>query len=355
MKLPKIDVPEDLSFNLCFACGEDNPIGLKLRPSFDGEKVTAVFTPGDYHQGWHDITHGGIVYTLLDEVTAYALLCAGTEFGVTVKSEIQFKHIAPTGRPLHMSAWTTRVTRRLIETQGEVSLEDGTLVAQAYSQFYAWSPCSRAFLWDMDGVITDSAPFHLAAWREALSRRGARLTDEQFRELFGTRNDHIVRNVMGHDTPDEVVRMVVQDKEATYRQKIAGHITALPGVMSLLDAMRRGKFKMALTSSAPRENIDLVDRALHLQDYFTCIVSGDEVAHSKPSPDIYLKGAERLGVKAKNCLVIEDSPFGVKGAKSAGMKCLAIAHGRPKSEFAEADKVVDSMEEVDLITLIRWI
>lgn len=355
MQLPRIDVPEDLSFNHCFACGEDNPIGLKLKPSFDGEKVRAVFTPGDYHQGWHDITHGGIIYTLLDEVTAYALLCAGTEFGVTVKSEIRFKDIAPTGRALHTCAWTTRVTRRLIETQGEASLDDGTLVAEASSQFYAWSPCSRAFLWDMDGVITDSAPFHLAAWRDALSRRGARLTDEQFRKLFGTRNDHIVRNVLGQGTPEQVVQMVVEDKEATYRQKIEGRITPLPGVMNLLEAMRRGKFKLALTSSAPRKNIDLVNGALHLEDYFTCIVSGDEVARSKPSPDIYLKGAEKLGVKAKNCLVIEDSPFGVEGAKSAGMKCLGIAHGRPNSEFAQADKVVDSIKDVDLITLIRWI
>lgn len=355
MEFPRIEVPEDLSFSLCFACGEDNPIGLKLKPRYDGQKVRATFTPGEYHQGWHDITHGGIIYTLLDEVTAYAILCSGTEFGVTVKCEVRFKHIAPTGKPLQISAWATRVTKRLIETQGVVESEDGTIVAEGSAQFYTWSPCRRAFLWDMDGVITDSQPFHLASWREVFSRRGVRFTEEKFRELFGTRNDHIVRSVMGEGISNDTVRTMVYEKESSYRRRIAGQIRPFPGALELLEAMRKGRFKLALTSSAPRENIDLVDRELKLRRYFPCIVSGEEVSNSKPSPDIYLRAAEKLNTKPSNCLVIEDSPLGVHGAKAAGMKCLAVAHSHPSRELQEADRVVDSIEDADLIMVLRWI
>ena len=88
MQIPRMDVPDDINFRLCFACGEDNPIGLRLKPVYDGEKVTAEFTPTEHHQGWLNITHGGILYTLLDEVAAYTILCHGIEFGVTAKSEV---------------------------------------------------------------------------------------------------------------------------------------------------------------------------------------------------------------------------------------------------------------------------
>src|SRR4030042_249329 len=108
MKIPKLDV--EYTAGLCFACGEKNPIGLKLKPVYDGEKVTAEFTGGEFHQGWNKIVHGGIVYTLLDEVTAYAILCYGIDFGVTAKSEIRFKELAPIGVPIQASAWVTKLT-----------------------------------------------------------------------------------------------------------------------------------------------------------------------------------------------------------------------------------------------------
>jgi len=125
--------------------------------------------------------------------------------------------------------------------------------------------------------------------------------------------------------------------------------------MKLLDTIKQGGFKLALASSAPRENIDLVNSELDLQRYFDCIISGRDVTESKPSPQIYLLAAEKLGAEAKDCVVIEDSPFGVKGAKAAGMKCLAIANTHPKQDLQEADMVVNSIENVDLITLLRWV
>ena len=355
MELPKFDVPERVSFNLCFACGEDNPIGLRLKPVYDGERVYVEFTPGKYHQGWQNITHGGILYTLLDEVTAYTILCCGIEFGVTAKSEVRFRHVVRTGDCVEVSARATKVSRRLVETEGRIALKDGTVVAEAKSTFYSWRQCKKAFLWDMDGVITDSSPFHLAAWQETFGKRGIEFRQNDFAKFFGTRNDFIVRRVLGEELSEKELASLLREKEDIFRHKITGNFRSFPGVIKLLDAIKKGNFKLALTSSAPQENIDLASAELGLDRYFDTIISGREVAESKPSPQIYLRAAEELGVEPGDCVVIEDSPFGVKGAKAAGMKCLAVTNTHPRQDFQGADRVVDSLEEVDLITLIRWL
>jgi beta-phosphoglucomutase family hydrolase len=355
VKVPRIDVQDDMDFRLCFACGEDNPIGLRLKPVYDGQRVTAEFTPAEQHQGWLNITHGGILYTLLDEVTAYTILCHGIEFGVTARSTVRFKHVAPVGQPLEVSAWATKVARRLVETRGQICLKDGTLVAEGESLFYSWKRCGKAFLWDMDGVISDSGQFHFAAWQDTFGRRGVEFNHEDFAKLFGSRNDFIIREVMGERLAEDEVTAMVQEKEACYREKARGHIRPLPGVIKLLEAIKKGNFRLALASSAPTENIELASAELELDKYFDVIVSGTQVAESKPSPQIYLLAAEKLGAEPRHCLVIEDSPLGVTGAKAAGMKCLAVTNTHPEQVLRGADKVVDSLEEVDLITLIRWI
>jgi len=351
VQIPKLNV--EYTTRLCFGCGEDNPIGLKLKPVYDGERVRAEFTPGEYHQGWDNVTHAGILYTLLDEVTAYVILCCGIDFGVTAKSEVRFKQVAPINEPIQISAWVTKLTRRLVETKGVLALKDNTVIAEGSSLFYVWRRSKKTILWDMDGVIANSALFHFAAWQETFAKRGVNFTKEHFTRLFGTRNDFIIRNVLGEGLSEENVKSIVQEKEASFREKAKGNIKTFPGVVKLLNTIKRGNFKQALVSSAPKENIDLLSSELNLKGIFDRVVSGREVAESKPSPQIYLLAAEKLGAEPKDCIVIEDSPFGVKAAKAARMRCLAVTNTHPKQDFEEADSVVDSLEKVDLITLIR--
>ncbi len=351
MQIPKLDVV--YSTRLCFACGEDNPIGLKLKPVYDGEKVRAEFTPGEYHQGWDNVTHAGILYTLFDEVTAYVILCCGIDFGVTAKSEVRFKQVALINEPIQISAWVTKLTRRLVETKGVLALKDNTVIAEGSSLFYVWRRSKKTVLWDMDGVIANSGSFHFAAWQETFAKRGVNFTKEDFTKFFGTRNDFIIRNVLGEGLSEENVESIVQEKEASFREKAKGNIKPFPGVVKLLNTIKKGNFKQALVSSAPKENIDLLNSELDLEGIFDRIVSGREVAESKPSPQISLLAAEKLGAEPKDCIVIEDSPFGVKAAKAAGMRCLAVTNTHPKQDLEEADRVVDSLEKVDLITLIQ--
>jgi beta-phosphoglucomutase len=353
MEIPKLGV--EYTAKLCFACSQENPIGLKLKPVHDGEKVTAEFTAGEFHQGWNNVVHGGILYTLLDEVTAYAMLCYGIEFGVTAKSEIRFKQVAPINEPIQASGWVTKFTTRLVETKGMLTLKDNTVIVDGDFLFYVWRQSKKAILWDMDGVIADSYSFHFAAWQETFAKRGIKFTKEDFTKLFGTRNDFIIGSIMGRELPERDVKIMVQEKEEKFRRKATGNIKPFPGAVRLLNAIKKGNFKLGLVSSTPKENIDLVLSELNLEGMFDCIVFGQEVSESKPSPQIYLLAARELEVTPNDCLVIEDSPLGVKAAKTAGMKCLAIANTRPRQKLQEADKVADSVEDVDLITLLTRI
>jgi beta-phosphoglucomutase len=350
MEIPRLDAEYTAKF--CFACSQENPVGLKLKPVYDGEKVTAEFTAGEFHQGWNDVVHGGILYTLLDEVTAYAMLCHGIEFGVTAKSEIRFKQAAPINEPIQASGWVTKLTTRLVETKGVLTLKDNTVIVDGDFLFYIWRQSKKTILWDMDGVIADSYSFHLAAWQEVFAKRGIEFSKEDFTRLFGTRNDFIVGSIMGRELPEGDVKIMVQEKEESFRRKATGSIKPFPGAVRLLNAIKKGNFKLGLVSSAPKENIDLLLSELDLEGIFNCIVFGQEVSQSKPSPQIYLLAAKKLGITPNDCMVIEDSPLGVKAAKTAGMKCLTIASTHPRQKLEEADKIADSLENVDLITLL---
>lgn len=356
MELPRLSNPDldASSLDHCFGCGEKNLIGLHLKPHFDGEKVSARFTPQLDHQGWHNVTHGGILYSVLDEITAYVVLCSGYSFGVTARSAIRFRHVAPTDQTLIASAWATKVTPRLIDVHGVLEVEGGEIVTEIDSTFIPGDRYRRAFLWDMDGVIVDSAEAHFQSWQDAFSARGTTYTEEQFRTLFGTRDDHIINEVMG-SVPQETVEEIAEDKEQRYRDLVRGRVNVFPGVLALLRAMKHGGYPIALGTSAPRENVDAIMHELGMGDLFDVIVCGEDVNEGKPSPEIYLEAARRLGVSPSHCVVFEDAPLGVEAAVRGGMKCVAVTNSHPAEALQGATRVVGSMEEMDLVQLIRWL
>jgi beta-phosphoglucomutase family hydrolase len=355
MEMPHLAIsPEEQSLGHCFGCGELNPIGLHLKPVYDGDKVSAVFTPEPNHQGWHNVTHGGIIYTVLDEITAYMVLCAGFSVGVTAKSAIRFRKPAATHEALLATAWPTKVTSRLIEVSGTLTTSDGSVVAEVESSFIPGGRCPRAFLWDMDGVIIDSGAPHYQSWREAFAARGASYTEAQFKSFFGTRDDFIINTVLGA-VPLEEVEAIANDKERRYRELIRGKAQAFAGVMPLLRAMKKGGFRIALGTSAPMANVEAVASQLGLNEYFDAVVCGEDVKEGKPSPEIYLLAAARLGAEPAQCVVFEDSPHGVEAAKRGGMKCVAVTNSHPAESLQRADRVVTTMEDMDLVQLIRWI
>jgi acyl-coenzyme A thioesterase PaaI-like protein len=119
----------------CFVCGQKNPIGLKLKFDWDGKEVKTKFTPGEYHQGWAGLVHGGIISCLLDEAMSYAALYSGVN-SLTARMQVRFKRPQPIYEPLAVTGAVTRKTRRLVETRAELRLSDGTLVAEGTATMF---------------------------------------------------------------------------------------------------------------------------------------------------------------------------------------------------------------------------
>jgi len=120
---------------MCFACGQDNPIGLKILFQFDGETCTADFTPNDNHVGYDNTVHGGIIYTALDDVTANIMYRQGRK-AHTARCEIRYRQVARVGEPLKLKGWIDEERRRLVKLKGEIRrADDDVLVAECESSF----------------------------------------------------------------------------------------------------------------------------------------------------------------------------------------------------------------------------
>jgi beta-phosphoglucomutase family hydrolase len=199
-------------------------------------------------------------------------------------------------------------------------------------------------LWDLDGVLVDSAPFHFQAWRELLASLGRELSEADFQRTFGLRNDAILRDLLGDLPPAEVERLGAR-KEALFRRAALGNIVPLPGALALLRLLGERGFKLALVSSTPHGNIDLILGSLGVEAAFDVIVGEADVTQGKPDPEGFLLAARRLGVPPEECVVIEDAPAGVEAAKRGGMRCVGVCHDRPREGLAKADLVVEGLED----------
>lgn len=127
---PKVPIDPKKGWDMCFGCGEENPIGLKLKVEREGKTVRAEFIPNKHHQGWTGIVHGGIITALLDEAMGYASLSQNV-CCVTAKMQTRLRRPALIDVPLIITGEVTKNERKLIETKATISLKDGTLIAES--------------------------------------------------------------------------------------------------------------------------------------------------------------------------------------------------------------------------------
>ncbi len=219
------------------------------------------------------------------------------------------------------------------------------------------SSLPSAVVFDMDGVLIDSNPFHLAKWVDLLNQHRIPFDSEDLpKQILGKRNDTAFRYFFGPDITPEACRQLSEELEATFRRAFKPHARPLPGLETLIEECHRAGIPMAVASSAMVANIEFVVDALKFRPYFQHIVSGDHVSHPKPDPEIYLKAAELLHLPPEECVAFEDSFVGVEAAHRAGMKCVGIASTFPIEELraqTPAVLVVRSFEELTLARLRR--
>ncbi len=205
----------------------------------------------------------------------------------------------------------------------------------------------QAVIWDLDGVIIDSADEHRRAWQRLARETGVTFTDADFWATFGKRNDDIIPQHWGNVSKDQL-QALADRKELYFREFIREAAAPLPGSMELMRGLHEAGFPQALASSTPTENIQLIRELLNLDQYLSALVTGESVARGKPAPDIFLKAASELHMPPPVCLVIEDAVAGVQAALAAGMRCISVAGDRDLPGLRAADLMVKDLTEIDV-------
>lgn len=205
---------------------------------------------------------------------------------------------------------------------------------------------TQAILFDMDGVLIDSAPYHKRSWELLAEENGLVTTDAYFWSTFGKTNRAILPAFFGRPLSEEEMVRHSDRKEALFRELMAGSVVLFPGLRPLIEDLHSAGWLIAIGSSAPRQNVTFAIEQLDLEGLVSAYTCMEDVTHGKPHPEVFLKAAEKLGVAPECCVVVEDAVHGVEAARAAGMKCVAITTTNPREILALADRVIDNYHEL---------
>jgi len=212
-----------------------------------------------------------------------------------------------------------------------------------------------AVIFDFDGVVIDSHEAHERSWFALAEELGRTLARETFVSTFGQRNESILP-FLGWAGEDDHRRIqeLGDRKEDLYRRIIRDKgIEPLPGVVALLQDLQNNGIPCAIGTSTPRANVECVLEITGLAGYFRDIAASEDVSRGKPDPEVFLKAAVKLGAEPASCVVIEDAQVGIRAAKAAGMKSIAVTTTHPAESLApeSPDRIVLSLETLNVDVL----
>lgn len=208
----------------------------------------------------------------------------------------------------------------------------------------------KAVIFDMDGVIIDSEPIHFEVDIQTMKDFGCSISKEELNKYVGTTNEYMFTDIKNKYKLDKSVEEIINYRcELAKRKVIESDLAPIEGIIDLLKNLKEKNIPAAIASSSPRDFIEVVVSKFELEDYFSCILSGEEVENGKPAPDIYVETAKKLGIVPEECIVIEDSKNGVMAAKEAGMKCIGFKNiNSGEQDLTKADYIVKSIVEIEI-------
>lgn len=191
-----------------------------------------------------------------------------------------------------------------------------------------------AVIFDMDGVICHTNPYHSLAFREFFALRDLAPTEEEFAQhMFGKSNSYILSHFFKRAvTGDEFVQME-QEKEGLFRKIYEPHIEPITGIVEFISDLHHNGVKLGVATSAPYANLELILTKVSIREKLGSILASEDVKKHKPDPEVYLKSAANLGVSPDQCLVFEDSFSGVSAALNAGMRVVGVLTSHTKEEL----------------------
>jgi HAD superfamily hydrolase (TIGR01509 family) len=220
----------------------------------------------------------------------------------------------------------------------------------------------RAVIFDFNGIIVDDEPIHFNLFQKVFAEEGIDLGKDAYYERYLGFDDRGAfsfgyREHKRSLSAEKLAELIAR-KAVYYQAEIRNHVAIFPGVRELVADLTHN-FPLAVASGALRHEIETILTTAGLINHFKVIVSAEDVERGKPEPDIFLKALEILNrqidrpIHASNCVVIEDSKEGIKGARRAGMKCLAVTNSHPAELLGEAHIIVNSLEQVTLARLTQ--
>jgi HAD superfamily hydrolase (TIGR01509 family) len=203
----------------------------------------------------------------------------------------------------------------------------------------------KAVLFDMDGVLSDSEPHHIRAFKEFFGKKGVILTQKDTSDIFGKLDEDIIRDLCKKKNIKCDVKKWYWEKRKLVVYYLKNlRIPSFPDAIALVKRVSK-KYKVGIGTSSSHEEINIILKRLGIRRHFDVILGREDVRFHKPHPEIYLKLAKKLKVKPSECVVIEDSIYGVEAAKRAGMKCIAVLNSFPASKLKKADLIVKSLND----------
>lgn len=215
----------------------------------------------------------------------------------------------------------------------------------------------EAIIFDWDGTLADSRQIVLASFRKALDDVNCKVSDKFIERLIGVGSTETFREILrATDACFDKVRIKnLVKKKAQEEIKMSSSVKLLPGALELLETLQ-GKIKLGLASMNNRVVVNHMLKTKNLDKFFNVVITADEIAKPKPNPEIFLKCATKLRSEPHNCLVVEDSIFGVEAAKTAKMACIAVLTGvysKKELEEAKPDLIIGSLtEKRDIVNFV---
>ncbi len=206
-------------------------------------------------------------------------------------------------------------------------------------------------IFDMDGVLVDSADAHFASWRRLGEECDYRVSERQCAATFGRQNRDIIPLLFG-EVDNERLLALADRKEEIYRDLVRDDPPIVDGAVRLVRELSDAGARLAIGSSAPRENIDLILAAMEVTDCFSTIVSGGDVTRGKPDPQVFTLACDALELSPSRCVVIEDAPAGIAAAVAAGTKTVAVLIHHPRDAFPPTDLSIARLGDVTTAALI---
>ncbi|MDD5282477.1 MAG: HAD family phosphatase [Candidatus Omnitrophica bacterium] len=204
----------------------------------------------------------------------------------------------------------------------------------------------RAIIFDMDGVIVDSMPYHFIAWYEALRPWGVRVSCFEVYAQEGERWETTLKGLLKREKikpSKKILKAIFKLRQKIFKRYFKRHI--FHGACELLVELKDEGFMLGLVTGSPLNEIKRI-LPVKMRKLFDVIVAGNQVKNGKPHPEPYLRAAGLLGLRPEYCLVIENAPFGIISAKKAGMSCIAVSTSLPKEYLADADIVVNQLKQI---------